>query len=173
MLLESNDHIALCSYSGRAYFSQPDARTHQQLTGTYTSISQAAYERQAGEYGRYTNIYAGINEAISELTSDRARSNAKKVIFLMTDGNPNQPGGSYSTGRDYALMAAQDAIEQGIQIYTISLGSSANQSLMDDIAEIGCGIHYHVPTLDIAQYEDDLKDVFRTLGGKRPVRLIE
>ncbi len=173
MLLQADDHIALCSYSGDAYFGQPDARTHQQLTGNYEAITQAAYERQAGEYGRYTNIYAGIEEAISELTSDRARPNAKKVIFLMTDGNPNRPGGSYSSGQYYARVAAEDAIDHGIQIYTISLGASANQELMEDIAEIGKGVHYHVPTLDIEQCEEDLRNVFRTLGGKRPVRLIE
>ncbi len=173
LLLDSNDHLALCSFTGRAYDGGSDARTHQQLTDQYMLITQAAYERQAGEYGRYTNIYAGIEEGISELTSSRARSSAKKVIFILTDGNPNQPGGSYSTGADYARQAAEHAISLGIQIYTITLGSSANQSLMEEIAEIGKGIHYHVPTLDVEQYEDDLKDVFRTLGGKRPVRLIE
>lgn len=173
MMLESDDHVALCSYSGRAYFDQPDARTHEHLTNNYEAIIQAAYARQAGEYGRYTNIYAGIEEAISELTSSYARPNAKKVIFLMTDGNPNQPGGSYSSGRYYTLMAAEHAADLNIQIYTISLGSEANQELMEEVAEIGKGIHYYVPVLDISQCEEDLKRVFRTLGGKRPVRLIE
>ncbi len=173
MVLDSNDHLALCSFTGRAYDGGSDARTHQHLTGQYELVSQAAYARQAGEYGRYTNIYAGIEEGISELTSSRARSSAKKVIFILTDGNPNQPGGSYSSGASYARQAAEHAISLGIQIYTITLGSSANQSLMEEIAEIGKGIHYHVPTLDVEQYEDDLKDVFRTLGGKRPVRLIQ
>ncbi len=169
-LLQANDFVALCSYSGDAYFGGPDARIDQQLTGCYSDVTQAAYARQAGEYGRYTNIYAGIEEGISELLSDRARPGAKKVIFLMTDGNPNRPSGD---GTGYAIQAAEHAISEGIQIYTISLGSGANQTLMSDIAEIGKGVHYHVPTLDISQCEEDLKNVFRTLGGKRPVRLIK
>jgi len=165
LLLDSNDHMSLHYYSD-------NGGTNHHLTAQFPSITQAVYQQQAGGYGRYTNIYAGIEEAIDELTSSYARSTAKKVIFILTDGNANRPGGT-TTGQQYALNAADHAASLNIQIYTITLGSQANQSLMAQIATIGEGIHYHVPTFDIAQYADQLKDVFRTLGGKRPIRLIE
>jgi hypothetical protein len=164
-LMDSGDQLSLLAYSD-------SGKSLKTLTGDYTLISQTVYQQQAGGYGSNTNISAGIEQGISELLSSRARKNAKKVIFVLTDGQANRPSNE-SYGRQYAINSATKAINNNIQIYTISLGSDADQALMAQIAGIGKGIHYYVPTLDISQYSEDLKKVFRTLGGKRPVRLVE
>jgi len=163
--MDSADHMSLHSYSD-------SGQTLCQLSSDLSIISATSYQQQAGGYGSNTNISSGIEKAILELTSSRARSCAKKVIFLLTDGNANKPTNE-TTGCQYTINSANNAVSHGIQINTISLGSEANQALMEQVAEIGKGKTFYVPTLDIAQYSDDLKEVFRTLGGKRPVRLIE
>jgi Flp pilus assembly protein TadG len=165
MLMDSGDQLSLQSYSDAG-------KSLKTLTGDYTLISQTVYAQQAGGYGANTNISAGIEQGISELLSSRARKSAKKVIFVLTDGQANRPSNE-TTGRQYAINSATNAINKNIQIYTISLGSEADQALMAQIAGIGKGVHYYVPTLNISQYSEDLKKVFRTLGGKRPVRLVE
>jgi hypothetical protein len=166
-LMESGDHMSLHSYGD----SSTSAQQHQTLTDDYTLITQAVYDQQAGGYGPNTNISAGMQAGINELLSSRARSNAKKVIFLLTDGEANRPTDE-TYGKQAAINAAYTAEDDSIQIYTISLGSESDQDIMANIASIGKGVHYHVPILDISQCEEDLKKVFRTLGGKRPVRLI-
>jgi len=164
-LLNSGDLISLHTYT-------EIARQDCELTSDYTQIIQATYDQQAGGYGTFTNIGDGINNAVAELTSSRARPTAKKVIFILTDGNANRPT-SETVGRQHALAMAEDAASLGIQIFTVTLGTTANQDLMRNIAATGKGTHYHIPTFSIEQYEEDLKTIFRTLGGKRPIRLIE
>jgi len=172
LLLDSGDHLSLHAYATYA-------EKIVSLTGDFTLITQGAYRQWPGSKGETitnrgteTNISAGIDNAVAELTSTSARSSAKKVIFLMTDGYPTRPTNE-QTGRQYTYASAENAADKGIQIYTISLGTDSDAGLMADLAEIGKGVHFHVPTLDISQYSEDLKEVFRTLGGKRPVRLIE
>lgn len=158
------DQLALVSYD-------ETGRVDEELTSDYSAVTAAAYAQQAGGYGSATNISNGIQRARQELTGSRARSNAKKVIILLTDGHANRPHNA-DAGRQAAINSAQHAVDADIQIYTISLGSSADQDLMIEMAEMGGGEHFHVPTVDISQYEQALQDVFRTLGGKRPVQLI-
>jgi hypothetical protein len=168
LLMDSSDHLSLHSYA-------QTAKEHYSLTSNFLAIRDMVYQRQAGEYSYTTNIYSGIMNAQAELTSSNARSAAKKVIFLLTDGNANvDQYGNYTEtgGYNAAVMAAESAADLGIQIFTISLGTDADQTLMGEVASIGKGVHYHVPTLDVEQYEEELKEVFRTLGGKRPVQLV-
>jgi hypothetical protein len=166
LLQDSGDHISLHSYAD-------NTSKIQTLTPNYLTITTKVYQQWAGgSIGTNTNISAGIENAITELTSTNARKNAKKVIFLMTDGQANLPSNT-TTGTQYALSSANHALAHNIQIYTIGLGTDADQDLMAEIASIGKGVFYYVPTFNIAQYSEDLKRVFRTLGGKRPVRLIQ
>ncbi len=165
ILMDSDDQVALISYSNTADLEE-------QLTKDYTQIIQATRQQQAGQKGSSTNIANGIERCRQELKSQRARSSAKKVMIVMTDGKANLPSNE-KTGKLQAINAGHSAVNQGIQIYTISLGTEADQQLMEELAQLGKGIHYHVPTFDISQYEEDLKRVFRTVGGKRPVRLVE
>ena len=163
--MDSADQVGLVSYSD-------SARLEQGLTFDLQTISDTAYSQQAGSYGSMTNISAGMTLAVQELTGPRSRSTAKKVMIVMTDGVANRPNGE-TEARQACYDAADAAGEQHVQIYSVSIGSVSDQDLMANLAENGKGVHYHVPTLAISQYEEDLQDVFRTLGGRRPVRLIE
>lgn len=73
--------------------------------------------------GGSTNISAGIESAISILSS--ARENSRKIIVLLTDGLPNVPQ-EYEGVRN-TLVASQDAKDQKIEIFTIALGKQLEE----------------------------------------------
>jgi len=131
---------------------------------------------QAGHYDGWTNMGGGIQRGIDELTSDRSREQAVKVMIVLTDGkaNVNQwgQGGDYEGGRLYALSKAGQAANMGIRIYTVSVGADADTNTMEQIAQVGRGSHFHAEG-SIDDYSAQLTAIFETLGGRRPVMLIE
>ncbi len=141
------------------------------LTRDYSLVSERLNEMQASHYDNCTCMGAGLERAIEELNSERARGASRKMIILLTDGNANVGKGGLSATA-YALQQAEIAAEQGFRIFCVSVGANSNQVLMQQIADIGNGEHFHAEG-SIDQYSDDLADIFRRLGGKRPVELIE
>lgn len=141
------------------------------------SVPARLYQMQAGHYDSTTNIGGGLAQGIAELESPRARPVAKKVIVLMSDGKPNiNENGSYvghnQAVNNYCLAKAEEAGEKGMTIYTVSVGADVDVELMEQIAAIGLGQHFHAQGTP-EEYTDQLEAIFRTLGGKRPVALIE
>lgn len=167
--LDTNDQVSLEVYG-------TTARHEVNLTPNYYEVSDRLFDMQAGHYDTYTNIGGGIARAIEELNSDRARTISRKVMILLTDGqaNVNESGGVGDTtgGKAYALAQAQIAAAQGIQIFAVSVGAGADLSTMSEIAEVGEGAHFHAQG-SIDQYSAQLDQIFSTLGGRRPVQLIE
>lgn len=167
--LDTDDQLALVIYGTTVHTEIP-------LTRTYFDVSNRLREMQAGYYDSYTNIGGGIQGAVTELNSTRARPAARKVIVLLTDGmaNVNELGEttSYAGGAAYTTAQAQIAADQGIRIFTVSVGSSADQALMADVAEIGGGDTFHAEG-SIEEYSEQLDLIFQELGGRRPVELIQ
>lgn len=168
----SFDQISLEGFSYQA-FHEVD------LTTNVSQIPALLDQRQAAHYGGGTNIGDGIMRGIMSLNSNDARSFAKKVIVVMSDGEPtsdeSEGGHGAGGGRDpsaWALAAAQLAADQNITIYSISVGYGADRALMQQIASIGKGIEFYAAGSP-QQYTDQLEDIFRTLGGQRPTALIE
>lgn len=169
--LESLDHMSL------EIFAQ--TVSHEvNLTEALQSVPDRLYAMQAGHYNGATNIAGGLQQGINELLSGRARSAAAKVIVLMSDGKPNvnedgdYVGDNNSTVRDWCYAVAQDAADRGMRVYTISVGSDSDQVLLGQIATIAGGQHFHAEGTP-EEYADQLETIFRTLGGRRPVALIE
>lgn len=167
--LDTDDQISLEVYDNIG-------RHEVDLTDDYQSVADHLNGMQGGHYQPWTNMGGGIQKAIQELGSARARGASRKVMILLTDGyaNVNQWGstGDYSGGTTHALNQAQAAVDAGIRIFAVSVGSNANTSLMDQIAAMGSGEHFHAEG-SIEEYSDQLREIFETLGGKRPVELIE
>jgi len=168
--LESLDHLSLEVFA-------TDARHEVDLTADIQSIADTLYERQSGHYNRCTCHGCGLAQAIAELQSERARANAHKVIILMSDGKANvDEDGNYDEGspaaRDYAIREAERAADLGYRIYTVSVGYEVDRDLMQQLAEIGHGQEFYAAG-NPEEYTEQLEEIFRTLGGKRPVALIE
>ena len=84
-----------------------------------------------------TNLSAGLDASIEELTRNRVAGRHQFVIFL-TDGV-----GAHDASSEQRAKSA------GITIYTIGLGSDVNASLMTDIAQTTGGKYY--PVSDASQ----------------------
>lgn len=79
-----------------------------------------------------TDLGAGVKAALAQLQTSTSEA---KYIIMLTDGE-----GSY----DHNLT--QQAIDQGVKIYTIGLGSSIDVILLKNIAEATGGKYYHAST---------------------------
>ena len=93
----------------------------------------------------------------------------------MSDGVANiDESGNYGedAAREYATEVAQQAADEGMRIYTVSVGYSVDRALMQEIAAIGNGQEFYAAGSP-EEYTEELEAIFRTLGGKRPVALIE
>lgn len=167
--METDDQLSLEIYG-------TTARHEVDMTLDIHQVRDRLLEMQAGHYDSWTNMGGGLERAIEELTSSRVRSASKKMIILLTDGyaNVTRSGqtGNYSGGAQYALEEAQDAADLGFRIFAVSVGSDCNIDLMDEIADIGYGEHFHAEG-SIDEYSEQLEEIFEKLGGKRPVELIE
>jgi Flp pilus assembly protein TadG len=148
----------------------------ENLSYKYDVIAESLDDLQAGQDGYYTNMGEGIQQAIAELTGPRARPNAVKIMVLLADGraNVNESGGyaDYTGGREWALESADQAAALGIRIFCVSVGVGADRDLMQTIAKRGGGVEFYAAG-SIEDYSARLKDIFQTLGGARPVVLIE
>jgi hypothetical protein len=122
---------------------------------TATVLSQLDATRAGGS----TNIGDGLMKGIQVLSTvdpHYGRSGAAHIIVLMTDGQANKypnsecwqedlwPDVGDSTldrANDCVMYYAREAQNNGIVIYTISLGWSADSDLMDAVAELTGGLH--------------------------------
>jgi len=67
---------------------------------------------------------------------------------------------------------AQMAADEGFRVYTVSVGYNVDRELLQEIATIGNGQEFYAAG-NPDEYTDQLEMIFRALGGKRPVALIE
>ncbi len=85
-----------------------------------------------------TNIGGGILQGRQILTSGSSSDFVERTMILMTDGKHNRGADPVSQAR----AAAGDEII----IHTITFGAGANRALMQQVAQITGGNHYHAPT---------------------------
>jgi uncharacterized protein YegL len=169
--LDSLDRVSLEVFGSTA-------RHEVDLTAVYQQVPDRLYARQAAHYDPATNIGGGLAAAIAELTGPRARGGARKYIVLMSDGLPNiDPNGAYvgdgaAAATSYAYDQAQRARDEDIVIYCVSVGYGVDRSVMQTIAAIAGGQEFYASGSP-EQYTEELQMIFRSLGGRRPVALIE
>ncbi len=186
------DQIGLVTYSGRASIDSKlqcvrrlgsTNCTAQVITDTVIS------ELDTTHAGGSTNIAEGILKGITVLSNasgQYGRPSAAHIMIVMTDGEANQTGGldtptcyaedywphnSGSTSRDRAkdcvVYYARMARNNGIVIYTITLGATADIELMEYTAELTGGVHRHAPR------PEQLDPIFDELYERIFLRLVE
>ncbi len=166
--VQTDDRLGLSLYNSPSQ----TAVLESQLTPNFQAVEDISRQRQAGHYDVWTNIGAGLQVARIELENN-GRPGAFKMIVLMTDGIANRPT-STTVAKQFALDEAQLSADAGIPVVTISLGTAADTTLMQSIADITDGIHFNVPGgAGVTQYEEQLTDVFREIADDRPLKLVE
>lgn len=105
-----------------------------------------------------TNMSAGIDAAVAELTKSQASTLANKIIILLSDG-------VWNSGRD-PIDAARDARDAGIVVHSVSL-LSRDQATLKDVARITGGKFF--ATTD----EKELRAAFVELARTLPIILTD
>lgn len=139
--------------------------------------------------GGSTNIADGIEEGIKALSNrpgHYGRPAAAHIMIVMTDGETNRGTsgvdgvcdnedlwpintgrGNIDSAKDCAIYYAMEARNNGIVIYTITIGYNADIELMAYIAELTGGIHRHTPS------PEQLDPIFDELYKRIFLRLVE
>jgi hypothetical protein len=147
------EQIGLASYSSLA-------SRDVELTGDYTQIHNRCEDISQSEVGGATNIGDGILFGLDAVTDPRfARPWATNAVVVLSDGNHN-------TGTD-PIVAASEAVDRGVPVYSVSFSDEADQDLMQDIADMTGGSHYHAVTAT------ELADAFRDIARRLPSMLTE
>ncbi len=186
IFLETQDRVSLETY-GQTSHHRLNLRgpgPGEDMADVFQAVATKVKEYQAGHDTPYTNIGAGINEGIKELSSNRARSAASKFLILMTDGKPNVDKNGSVTGNNSAgalnwvYDRANFAKSKNMTIYTVGVGGDVDDELLSNCATTPQHYYYADNAPDpengnLPLYVNQLKEIFKELGGKRPVRLIQ
>jgi hypothetical protein len=133
-----------------------------------------------------TNMAGGMKDGIDVLSTSAGhygRPGAAHIMVLMTDGEANEYPHSYGdpvcynidgrewpggpNAKDCVIYYAHEAQKNGVVIYTISLGYSADLEIMQAVADITGGEHRWAPS------PDKLDDIFDELFERIFVRLTD
>jgi Mg-chelatase subunit ChlD len=88
-----------------------------------------------------TNIGDGMLRGLNTLTNaDQARTDAAKVIIVLTDGVHNLGTSPFD--------AARISADRGVSVFTITFSDEAKQGDMETVADIAGGSHIHAVTGD-------------------------
>ena len=142
-----NDRIGLVEYAGESYTRTP--LTSDKGLGL-SSLKSMSYNTTI-EGG--TAIGSGLATAVNRLKDSRAKS---KVIILLTDGVNN-------SGFIDPKIASELAVEFGIKVYTIGLGSNGMARSPIAIRPDG-GFQYGNVQVEID--EELMKEIAKKTGGK-------
>lgn len=107
----------------------------------------------------WTNIHQALEFGSDSLQAPGRRPFADRTIVLMTDGNWNVGGDP--------TPSANLAAGRGHTIHTVTFSSGANQTSMQEVANIGGGLHLHADTAG------DLTTAFQDIARAISVLLIE
>jgi Mg-chelatase subunit ChlD len=128
--LTFTDKLGESAQSGLVTFAT-EASRDQRLTSEHGQTSQAIENiaiRRKDERG-FTNVGAGVSQAMSVLPADTDR---KQAMIILTDGKANAP--KDPGGEVFARRQVNQAKSRGVSVYTIGLGDGVNQSFLQEIA---------------------------------------
>ncbi|MBK7838270.1 MAG: VWA domain-containing protein [Candidatus Obscuribacter sp.] len=128
-----------------------------------------------------TNIGAAVHAAVTDLKS-RSRTGSTRAIVLFTDGEPTVPSGPLSSDpKANARMAAKEARDAGIALYTIGLAQNAaiipdqtdilNDQNTDPTTGGMAAIAGHGGTFNLVTDSSQLRQTFAKIA-RRLVRLV-
>jgi hypothetical protein len=169
LTVSAEDNVGLSVYTA----DNDDGALLEATMGTsLNTIKTISRQRQAGHYDQFTNIGAGMRTGRLELVAN-SRPKALRMMILMTDGLANRTS-TASSPSQFVLDEAYLAKEESIKIMTVSVGAGADTNLMQQVADITGGKHFNVPGgQSVAEYENELKQVFGTIASDRPLKLIQ
>ena len=167
-LLRQQDQAGYLSYA-----TEPTKPIEQTLTSDFKLVSNSIQGTKMGVNGvQYTNMGDAFATALSELTSERHREDARKVIVFLTDGDVTRPLNPKTNKADreyagkYAVDMANKAKEADVTIYAIGFGDffSKAEAVERDVTLIknlasSQETYYEAPTIK------DLERVYKEIAS--------
>jgi len=175
----SYDKIGLAKFSSTA-------ATLQGLTSNFATV-RSAMDGVLWPSG-YTNTAYGIGMGRQVLKGSGSRSNAVRVLVILTDGAPNRTCSNGYNGPSCSEVSGStpsscpvsgntpvtDAINQAaaaktdnITVYTIGLGDGVLDCVLQSIATAGGGLYYKAPTTA------DLAAAFKAIADRTKIALVK
>ena len=140
----NGDRIGLVVYSGEAY-------TVCHKTTDYQLLISQLNQVDGNDLIQGTAIGVGLGTGVTQLRGD---STSSKAIILLTDGKNN-------VGDIAPLEAAELAINEGVRVYTIGVGTNG-YAPMPDMGGFSSGIVYSQVEID----EEILQSISEKTGAK-------
>lgn len=111
----------------------------QPLTGASRTDAHNAIDGMSA--GGFTNIIAGVNEAIGQLTT-AASPNPRQTIVLFSDGKHNRPIGSN-------LLEIHDpVVDNDLKFFSIGFGTDVDDAILSQVAADSGGVHVNEQDMD-------------------------
>lgn len=140
----SGDRIGLVVFGTHAYTQLP-------LTRDYNTISTVLERLKIGAAGKSTAIGDAIGISLKRLEDIKSKSN---IIILLTDGQSN-------TGEISPQTATEIAVQKGVKIYTVGVGSKGKAPFLIQHPLLGERYIYQHVDFD----EDTLKFISKETNG--------
>ena len=163
------------------------------ITSDYTDLDLIQRHRQAAHYSNTTAMGDGILKA-RELLQEYSRYGSRPTVLVITDGNANVvPSGwslpadwdwdeltdydgdghadyvTYDTKKQYAFYEAVEGMDLGYTFHTMTVGASADRSLMKAISFAGEGVWIDVPGgSTVEAMQEQMLDAFSEIAGRVP-----
>ena len=150
---QAGRQIGIVAFAGFAELIQPPTNDVRLLTSAVESLTTARRTAIGSAILRSLDAIAEVDERVAPSDLGSASSTVQPaapeegfvphIIVLLTDGASN--------AGPYPLVAAEQAVERGVRVYTIGFGTTNNNSVMD------CGNPF--------QSEDPFGGGFGQFGG--------
>lgn len=156
--LKESDQVGVVSFGNEGSIESVLSNNKQDSINAIGNLSLSDNVEQ-------TNIFGGLNFAFAEFNSNRVRNESEKAIVLLTDGVPTEPKNLNIP--DWPAISAQNIAEElksnGVEIYTIGLGSSIGEGFLRTISSDNSHYYY-------APKKEDLSDIYEKIGSSLCVK---
>ena len=143
-VMQKNDAIGLVSFATNPTLDIALGQNHSQIRDAIKAIAIQT------EGTQYTNIADTIKTGLNELLAHK-RQTAKQALIILTDGEATYPinGSDKQYPVKAAMTAADEAKQQGVEIYTIGLGNSIDRLLLSSLASGGDHFYTALTAADV------------------------
>jgi len=160
--------VAVASYSTNystwseyfvAMFSSQEVTLEQSFSTDYEILRESVAAIGDSEIIGGTNISAGMDLAVEILEASPNREYAYQIMIVLTDGQ-------WNAGRS-PVLAAEDAAEKGIKIYSVAFSNNADVETMQSVTDIGGGKLFYAVT------KEQLEEAFRQIAKSLEIVFVE
>ena len=133
------------------------AQTASKWYANGDTIPSSVYSHPVGA----TNLSDAINKAYNKLSERTIPTNAKKIIIVISDGEPTEPG-------NYPIQSAKDSANKakkaGIKIYSIGYAVAKDSTAANVLENVSSNSANDTTNYSFLAGQDNVSDIFKKLA---------